>query len=1153
MHHVDFVHLHLHTEYSLLDSAIRIDQLCQRAKEFKMPAVAMTDHGNMFGAVEFYEKVSKAGLKPIIGCETYLDPKKSRFTREAARGYEPYAHLVLLAMNQEGYKNLCQLVTAGHLEGFYYKPRIDKEILREKSGGLIALSACLNGEIPKLLNSEKFEEAQMALEEYLSIFGDRFYLEVQSHQMPDQIKVNELLFDLAKKNSVPTVATGDCHYLDRSDAAAHEALLCIQTGKVLSDDNRLRLGSDDFYFKSGEEMAARFVDHPEALSNTLAIANRCQVEFDFKTYYFPKYEAPAGKTLDDSLDEAARAGFEERLSLIAPQWSETEAAAKKQQYEQRLAEELKMIKSMGFSGYFLIVADFINYAKSQNIPVGPGRGSAAGSLVAYCLKITDIDPIPFDLLFERFLNPERVSMPDMDIDFCIRGRDAVIQYVAKKYGNVSQIITFGKMKAKAVIRDVGRVMGLPYGEVDKIAKLVPNALNITLEEALKAEPRLAELQKKNKAVADLLETARRLEGLSRHASTHAAGVVISDQPLVNFTPLYRGQHDEIITQLDMKSIEKIGLIKFDFLGLKTLTVIEDTLKIIRRTRNLQININEIRVDDPDVYHNLGKADTFGVFQLESSGMRDLIIKMKPSVFPDLIALVALYRPGPMELIPDYISAKHNGKKVKYLHPLLEPILKETYGVMVYQEQVMKIASTLASYSLGDADILRRAMGKKKADEMAKQRDQFLKGCLANEIPAVKAEKIFDLMAKFASYGFNKSHSAAYAMISYQTAYLKTHYTVEYFAAFMTNEMGNTDKTMLAITDAKEHGLSILPPDVNESYTGFSVVASDKIRFGLAAVKNVGASAIESMIETRQKNGAFKSLSHFLECIDGRKINKRAVESLIKCGAFDSISKNRAACMAILPQAMEHAGKMQKAHAVGQETLFGAIPDADLAPSIEGGGEVPEWSTKQKLSFEKESLGFYISGHPMNALQHVLASKGALGTDQVKEREDKGRVCVGGIISSLREVTTKGGDRMAFATLEDIKGSVSVIVFPDLYKKVITLLKSESPLLVVGSLDAAEEETKIIATAIVPLEAAESTQEIHVRLKPSQADAKQLQDLRRLMMEHQGSVPLYLHIENTLGSTETLISMPRELHVNPSQDFVKKVNHLFGASVTSLTA
>lgn len=1120
-----------------------------------MPAVAMTDHGNLFGAIEFYQQAVKSGLQPILGCEVYIQSEGSRFEKKTRRGHEPYHHLTLLAMNLEGYRNLCKLITIGHLEGFYYKPRIDKEVLRAHKAGMIALSGCLSGELADRALTEGVAGARRIAEEFQKIFEDRFYLEVQGNSLADQKRLNDVIFQLSPELSIPVVATNDCHYLHRQDAPAHEALLCIQTGKTLQDEDRMKFSSDEFFFRSPDEMKELFLDHPEAIGQTTEIASRCHLELDFKTYYFPKFEPPVEKTLDQYLEEEAWKGLEVRWAYIQTTLEGRDPAEERRKYEDRLRYELGMIHRMGFSGYFLIVADFINYAKSQHIPVGPGRGSAAGSLVAYCLKITDLDPLPYHLLFERFLNPERISMPDMDIDFCMNRRDEVIKYVQEKYGNVGQIITFGKMKAKAVVRDVGRVMNLPYGEVDKIAKLIPNTINITLDEARKQEPRLNEMAEKDERVGKLLTLARSLEGLTRHASTHAAGVVISDQPLVNFMPLYRGQHDEIVSQYDMKAIEKIGLIKFDFLGLKTLTVIDQALKIIKRTRETDIPINEIPFDDAEVYKSLSTGDTMGIFQLESSGMRELIIKMKPSVFPDLVALVALYRPGPLGsgMVDEFINRKHGRIPVKYELPALESILRETYGVIVYQEQVMQIASALADFTLGDADLLRRAMGKKKPEEMATQREKFLKGCEKKKIPLKKSEKIFDLMAKFAEYGFNKSHSAAYALISYQTAYLKTHFTVEYMASLLTHEMGNTDKVVAYIYDARQHGISVLPPDINESFSGFSVVSRTEIRFGLAAVKNVGEAAIDSIIEARRSVGTFKTFEHFAEAIDLRKVNRRVLESLIKCGAFDSLGVGRATALARIDSVLEAAARTQKLKELGQASLFGEMPFGTVSQA-----EVPEWSSRERLSFERESLGFYITGHPLTDFEAALHERTPHDTQTLQTLPDGADVSFGGVAAAVREVITKKGDRMGFVTVEDLKGTVEAVVFSDLYRQCQAFLKADEPILIRGNIDGGEEEaSKVIARQVIPLRhlvsgesPRASTREVHFHLSRHAVTREQLERLKSLLQGHRGRIPAYLHLNNTEGA-ETVLALPDSCQVEPTADLIRDVDALFGSPVTML--
>ncbi|MHB8766282.1 MAG: DNA polymerase III subunit alpha, partial [Deferrisomatales bacterium] len=896
MQHARFVHLHVHTEYSLLDGAIRLDDLVKRAKEHRLPALAITDHGGMHGTVEFYKAARKAGLKPVLGCEAYVAPG-SRFDRRPSAEGETNYHLVLLARNLEGYRNLCRLVTAGYTEGFYYKPRIDKALLRQLSSGLIGLSACVKGEVARAVLKGDLDRARAAAEEYQAIFGEgNYYLEVMENGLEEQARVNRGLQEISRLTGIPLVATNDCHYVARDDARSHEVLVCIQTGKTLDDEKRMKMSSDAFYLKSPEEMAADFAWCPEAVEATVEIAERCNVELDLKTPHFPEYQAQDGESLADCLDRLARQGLEARLAARTYDAPET-AERVRRQYRERLEIELQVIRDMRFPGYFLIVQDFINWSKENGVPVGPGRGSAAGSLVAYALKITNIDPIPYDLLFERFLNPERVSLPDIDVDFCFENRDKAIAYVTQRYGDdkVAQITTFGKMLARAVIRDVGRVMGLPYGDVDRIAKLVPTRLGITLKEALAEEPRLPEAMAQDPRVRELVEHALRLEGLNRHASTHAAGIVIANRPLVDYLPLYKGQNGETVTQFAMKSVEAIGLIKFDFLGLKTLTVIMGAVRLVNERLPLgeRLDIDAVPLDDPAVYGLLARGEAIGVFQLESEGMRELMKSLKPSTFEDVIALVALYRPGPLGsgMVEDFIRRKHGLIPIEYDLPELEPILKDTYGVIVYQEQVMKIAQVLADYSLGEADLLRRAMGKKIAEEMDQQKSRFLEGASRKRLDPAKAEKIFDLMAKFAEYGFNKSHSAAYALITYQTAYLKAHHPVEFMSALLTADRSNSDKVRKDIEECRRMELEVLPPDVNESDLYFGAVGDARagarraIRFGLAAVKNVGEAALESVLAARRDGGPFKGLLDFCQRVDLGKVNRKVAESLIHCGAF----------------------------------------------------------------------------------------------------------------------------------------------------------------------------------------------------------------------------------------------------------------------------
>lgn len=1151
MHHSNFVHLHVHSYYSLLDGAASVFSLAARARELKMPALAVTDHGNIFGAIEFYQAVSKAGVKPCIGCEVYLPPRGTRFERITSNEGGLF-HLTLLVKNREGYKNLCRLITTSYLDGFYYKPRIDKEILREHNAGLIALSGCMKGEIPRALAEDRTEDAKRAAEEFAAIFTDnRFFLEIQDQQLSGQAKIREGLIWLGQEAGLGLVATNDVHYIRREDAAAQDALMCIQTGKMLSDEKRLRLGSDEFYFKSAEEMSQVFADCPEAVSNTVAIAERLNLEFDFNTYHFPKFTPPDERDLVSYLGDKAREGLDRRWLHIEKQLNKSSNETRPV-YEKRLEEELEIIASMGFAGYFLIVADFIAYANEHGLPVGPGRGSAAGSLVAYCLNITSIDPIAHDLLFERFLNPERISMPDVDIDFCMRRRAEVIEYVAKKYGNVSQIITFGSMKARAVVRDVGRVMGLPYGEVDRIAKLIPATFGMTLEQAMEIEPKLKDLARQQGEVKRLIEIARALEGFPRHASTHAAGVVISDQPLTEFLPLYKGTNDDVVTQFDMKAIEKIGLIKFDFLGLKTLTLIADCIKIIGSRSGLKLTIDDIPLDDRLVYQNLSEGNTAGIFQLESSGMTDLVKKLRPGTFSEIVALVALFRPGPLGsgMVDDFIARKHGRIPIKYELPELEGILRETYGVIVYQEQVMRIANVLANYSLGEADILRRAMGKKKPEEMAKQKERFVQGAVANKISKHKAERIFDLMEKFGGYGFNRSHSAAYALIAYQTAYLKFHHTTEYMAALLTTEKDNTDKILQYIGECRDLGINILPPDVNESLEDFSVVGDKTIRFGLAAVKNVGEAAIEGMVAVRRENGAFKSLFDFCERVDSRKANRRVVESLIKCGAFDFTGAPRAALLEVLGEAMEMAASRQRDRQSGQGRLFDLLPPSEMESQGQKIPSVSEWGERQLLAYEKEALGFYITGHPLAAHEALLSQYATIDTTTLGVTADNKEVKIGGVVARLKESTTRRGDRMGFVTLEDLKGTAEVIVFSELYTKTNHLLKSDQPIFIVGNADSDGESAKIIAREIVPLEEVSRrfTKGIHFFLHEKEVTPHHLAQLKNVLSRHPGDCPGFVHLV-VPDKAETVLSLPKELKLSPTTQLVTDVERLFGHNIT----
>ncbi len=1148
-----FVHLHVHSQYSLLDGAIRLQDLLDTARSYNMPAVTVTDHGNMFGALEFYEKAHKAGLKPIIGCEVYLAPR-SRFDRQGrgdngGGGDEDRSyHLVLLAKDVTGYQNLMKLVSSAYLEGFYYKPRIDKEILRKWNEGLIGLSACLKGEVAWNLLRNQEENARKAAQEYAEIFGPgNFYLELQANGIPEQAIVNEGLIRLGRDLGLPLVATNDCHYLRRSDARAHEILLGIQTGKTILDEKRMKFSTDQLYFKSPEEMAQEFAHVPEALENTVAIAEQCNLKLELGAYHFPVFPLEKGESIEDRFEKTVWEGFEKRLPLIRKKRSSFSEKDLKE-YEERLRYELDVIRQMGFPAYFLIVADFINYAKSHGIPVGPGRGSAAGSLVAYVMSITDLDPIEHGLIFERFLNLERISMPDIDVDFCIHGREEVFKYVTEKYGKdrVAQIATFGTMQARAVIRDVGRALAMPYNEVDRIAKLIPSSPGMTLQKAFQLEPRLAELQREDPQLRELFEIAFALEGLTRHASTHAAGVVMADKPIVEYMPLYKGQEDEVVSQYSMKYVEKAGLIKFDFLGLRNLTVINNAVQLIRENHGIDLRIEELPLDDRDTYELLSRADTTGVFQLESSGMRDILVRLRPENFADIVALVALYRPGPLEsgMVETYIQGKHGQIEVSYELEELRPILQPTYGVILYQEQVMKIASVLANYTLGEADILRRAMGKKNPEVMAAQRDRFLAGAKENRIDLAKANHIFDLMEKFAGYGFNKSHSAAYALIAYQTAYLKTHYSTEFMAALLNSFLSNTDQVVKLINECKEKGIEILPPDVNASSKDFTVVEG-KIRFGLGAVKNVGEAAIEVILETRHEKGSFLSLTDFCQRVDTAKVNRRVLEQLIKCGAFDSIHGSRARVMAGLDSALEKAQAMQRDRQSGQINMFDLLRSQQKTPP-QPLPDVPDWDTRLTLQFEKEALGFYISGHPLDFYADRLAVFCSADTQKVREKAEGTEAVLCGMVSITKELTTKKGDRMAFLALEDKEGVVEVVAFSEAFSQARGLLEGDEPLVVIGKVQHDEKGSKIIANSILTLDDAQvqAVDSVRIHLRAERLDRDGLTRLRHLLMNHPGDCKTFLHLL-VESQGEAVIALNSKLQVNPTRAFFEEMDQYFG--------
>jgi DNA polymerase-3 subunit alpha len=1149
MGHSDFIHLHVHSQYSLLDGAIRFEEACALARQYRMDTLALTDHGNMFGVIEFYQVAIKHGIKPIVGCEIYVSPG-SRFEKKAVEGAEGAYHLTLLVKNRTGYFNLIKLVSLGYLEGFYYKPRVDKELLSNYNEGLIALSGCLKGEIAVHASRGEMKKAIQTAEEYQRIFDDRrFFIEIQNNGVENQLRVNERLFEIGHHLSLPVVATNDCHYLHRKDAKAHEVLLCIQTGKTLQDSNRMKFPSDNFYFKSPQEMADLFQDTPEAITHTVEIAERCNLELRFEEKHIPKIHVPSGESLDSYLEKLSKAGLEKKL--ISHQ-DEKDFKDRSVKYFARLDEELKIIESMGYSGYFLIVADFIRFAKNKGIPVGPGRGSAAGSLVAYALDITDLDPIEYDLIFERFLNPGRKSsMPDVDVDFCMEGRDEVIHYVTDKYGkeNVAQIITFGKMQARAVIRDVGRVMDLPYAEVDRIAKLIPSIpLNITLDQALSQEPQLKDLIRKDTRVESLFTIAKSLEGLTRHASTHAAGVVISNKSLMEYLPLYLGQNGELMTQYPMKEVEAIGLVKFDFLGLKTLTVVNHAIQLVEKNYGVKLELSKIALDDPKVFELLGLGSTLGIFQLESSGMRDLLIKLKPENFKEIIALVALYRPGPLKsgMVDEYIKRKHGKETIRYDLPELKEILKDTYGVIVYQEQVMRIASSLANFSLEDADILRRAMSKKDPKEMEMQKEKFLVGTKKNRINPTKAEKVFDLMAKFAEYGFNKSHSAAYALIAYQTAYLKAHYPLEFMAALLTSEVQNADKILKYIAECREMGIEILPPDINESDKNFTVLGN-QIRFGLAAVKNVGDAAIDAIMVERGGKGKFKSLFDFCYRVDLRKVNRRVIESLIKCGAFDFSKVHRSQMLTVLGELHEQSQSTQKKK---EETQLSMLIDRSREIE-ENYPDIDEFPENQLITFEKETIGFYISRHPLSRYQEEIKKQTDLDISNLTKLQNGCEVKICGLVHSLKEIVTKKGDRMAFLTLEDMSGFVEVILFPEVFNAALTCLRGGDPLLVKGILELSEEHVKIKGAEVHSLLelSPPPVKTLHLKIPLSELTPSQLGDLKEIIEANRGSSHVLLHLIDG-NHRETVVALSNRYTVDPSQDLRSQVQNLSKSFIIS---
>ncbi|MFO7303442.1 MAG: DNA polymerase III subunit alpha [Acidobacteriota bacterium] len=1156
----EFVHLHLHTEYSLLDGACRIGELLDRAVELNMPAVAVTEHGNMFSAVVFHDQARKRGIKPILGCEVYVAPGDRR-DKSGTPG-ETANHLVLLAETNEGYHNLIKLVSAGYTEGFYYRPRIDKDLLAQHARGLIGLSSCLKGEVATGIRTDQVKKAVEAAATYRDILGDgNFFLEMQDQGVPEQPKVNAGLLPIARDLGLPLVCTNDVHYLRQSDQHPHDILLCIGTGKSASDAKRLRYHGDQFFLKSADEMWHVFGDYPEALRNTLLIAERCNVELPKGEAHLPDFDVPPGYDTDSYFEHVVWEGFRERLPRWQAMAERGELRHSISEYEQRLAFEIDIIKKMRYPGYFLIVWDFIRYAREQGIPVGPGRGSAAGSLVAYCMRITDVDPLHFDLYFERFLNPERVTLPDIDIDFCERRRGEVIDYVTRKYGreNVAQIITFGTMKAKAVIRDVARVMEMPISEADRVAKLVPNQLDMTLDLALKESPQLAELERSDPRVRELIAVGRRLEGMTRHASVHAAGVVIAPRPLTEFVPLYRSPKDEgIVTQWAMKEIERVGLLKMDFLGLSTLTLLFDAVEHIRETTGEVIDLDRIPVDDEKTYQLFQAGQTHGVFQFESSGMRDTLRKARPACFEDLIALNALYRPGPLRggVVDDFINRKHGRVEIKYELPQMEPVLRETYGVIAYQEQVMRLASELAGFTMGEADELRRAMGKKDAAKMQATRDRFLKGCADRGIPEDKAKKIFEFIEFFAGYGFNKSHSTTYALLAYQTAYLKANYPRHFMAALLTIEAQSSEKVSLYLTECRELGVPVLPPDINHSDWRF-IVEPEGVRFGLSAVKGAGEGAIRSVLEARKaQGGRFTSVFQIVEQVDLRLVNKKVLECLTKAGAFDSLRPAscdsylawRPRLLAGLDRLLEHGSRFQKDREQGQTHLFGDDMETTVEPEA-GLPVVPPWTEMEALACEKEALGLYMSGHPLQRYQEAIEASGARRLQDLTQSDPD--CAVAGMVTGLRPLKTKRGDRMCVFMLEDDTAKVEAVVFPEAFQRCGALIAPDAMVLVKGKFERDEESSRLLVSEVVPLDVIREkvVRTVEIRLTPDLArDA--MRRLAGVLDRYPGDRQVSLVVDVGLPKP-VRVRAATARRIRPSDLFVKDVEAVCGAGAVVL--
>ncbi len=1153
-----FIHLHNHSEFSILDGAVKTAALVDAAYQNKMPAVALTDHGSIFGAVTFFKEAKARDIKPILGCETYVAPR-SRFDKKDENGSPHHFHLLLLVKNDTGYRNLCFLLSKAYLEGFYYRPRIDKELLATRAEGLIGLSGCLKGEVAYFLEREMDDAAEQAALEYAAFFGPgNFYLEIQDHGLAQQKTVNPRIIELARKLDIPLVATNDIHYLRKEDAESHDVLLCIQTNKKLSDQDRIRFSSQEFYFKSGQEMAELFPDVPEAIQNTTRIASQCNFDFPSGTHFLPQFKPPGGISLEDYLAFVANEGFKMRQEQLRGGWERGELRHPVEDYEERLERELKLVNQMGFEGYFLVVWDLIQTARSRGIPVGPGRGSAAGSFLAYCLGITDIDPLEYDLLFERFLNPERISLPDIDIDFCGRRRSEVISYVTQKYGqeNVSQIITFGTMAARQAIRDVGRVLEVPLPEVDRIAKMIPPfGPESTIEGALEKIPPLRELRDRNAKIAHLLAVAQKLEGQVRHPSIHAAGIVITPRPLVEFMPLYQSVKGEITSQFPMQDIEAIGLLKMDLLGLRNLTVIQDTVELVARDLGENIDIKAIPLDDQATFALFQAGNTDGVFQFESPGMKELLRNFRPENFRDLIALNALYRPGPLKsgMTDEFVKRKNHPDRINYELKELEPILKETRGIIVYQEQVMKIATELAGFSLAEADLLRKAMGKKETGIMRAQKQRFVQGAKKRGVSQAKANQIFEQIKHFAEYGFNKSHSAAYAYLAYETAFLKAHFPAHFMAALLTSEAerGATTQVVKYINECQAMNLLVLPPDVNQSEFNFKV-AGGEIRFGLSAVKNVGETAVREILSQRETRGKFHTPFDVVAGTDPRIVNKKVLESLIKAGAFDSLGWRRSQCFHLIDGMIEYGHGLQKMRQTPQTLLFGG---SQLAPP-----EVPaevkemrEWDESLFLSYEKDALGFYITGHPLAQYEKRLQKLTSHSISQLDEEKDfNSEIRLAGIVSAMKLLKTRRDERFASLVLEDLTGRIDVVAFPETYNRYMEYLREGNLVWVKGRFMGEGDNRRINLSEIMPLADAFQKQARRIVLKiylPGLEESL-IAELKELLERYPGECPILFDLE-TPHSYRVLVQSIEVQGVIPSEELTRSVERLLGENSISV--